>query len=258
MTIKEIKDLTKFLTDEEVDKIKKEIKSKENVLKSENMEEEEMVQVLNTLFAILVIEKTLESEIEGIEDLRAELEQELLESYEIYDSHMLKYKKEEKKKKKRWLLDFLFLSDRIHSQKNGIGASNKAINKLKGELNALKQQKSNDNLKAMVRNRDARFKDFYRIPKECRNPHHHHDSLIDKIRCEKRKEKFIKDVIGGKISRQNSLRVRNSHNHHHEADNVRVVAVGTLGTSREEERFREAKSKEMEGRNYQNNSKRRV
>ena len=54
MTIKEIKDLTKFLTDEDVDKIKNEIKSKESVLKSQDMDEKEMTQVLNTLFAIYI------------------------------------------------------------------------------------------------------------------------------------------------------------------------------------------------------------
>ena len=59
MTIKEIKDLTKFLTDKELEKIKEEIKSKESILKTQDVEEEEMGQVLNTLFAILVIEKTL-------------------------------------------------------------------------------------------------------------------------------------------------------------------------------------------------------
>lgn len=198
MTIKEIKGLTKFLTDEEVEKIKKEIKSKETVLKNEDMEEEEITQVLNTLFAILVIERTLESEIEGIEEIRAELEQELLESYEIYDSHMARYKKEEKKKKKNWLLDFLFLSDRINSQKKGIGATNKTIANLQKELSTLKQQKSNENLKQVVRDRrGTRFDEFLNMPRECRNPHHHHDSIIDQIRCERRKDKLVKDIIRG-------------------------------------------------------------
>ena len=117
MTISEIKNLTKFLTDEEAEKIKQEIKDKENVLKIQNMDEEEIGQVLNTLFAILVIEKTLELEIEGVEEIRADLEKELLEAYEIYDAYMIKYKKEEKKKKKNWLLNFLLLSDKVHSKK---------------------------------------------------------------------------------------------------------------------------------------------
>ena len=66
MSINEIKDLAKYLSDEEVEKIKKEIKDKENTLKGGSLDEEEMIQVLNTLFAVLVIEKALESEIEGI------------------------------------------------------------------------------------------------------------------------------------------------------------------------------------------------
>ena len=77
MTISEIKNLTKFLTDNDIQKIKEEIKSKETVLKSGNLEEEEIIQVLNTLFSILVIEKTLELEIEDIEEIRDELQDEL-------------------------------------------------------------------------------------------------------------------------------------------------------------------------------------
>ena len=178
MTIKEIKDLTKFLTDEDVDKIKNEIKSKEGVLKSQDMDEKEMTQVLNTLFAILVIEKSLETEIEGIEEIREELEKELMESYEIYDAHMAKYKNEEKKKKKkRWLLDFLLISDRVHSKKEGIGASNKMIASLQKELNTLKQQKSNENLKNAINDRDGDlYKEFCDIPGRCNDPRHrHHD-----------------------------------------------------------------------------------
>lgn len=176
MTIKEIKDLTRFLTDEEVDKIKNEIKSKEDVLKSQDMDEKEMTQVLNTLFAILVIEKTLETEIEDIEEIREELEKELMESYEIYDAHMAKYKSEEKKKKKkRWLLDFLLLSDRVHTKKEGIGTSNKMIASLQKELNNLKQQKSNENLRNALRDRDSDlYRDFCDIPGKCNDPRHDH------------------------------------------------------------------------------------
>ena len=73
MTINEIKELTRFLTEEEVNKIKEEIKNKEEILKGGNLDEEEMIQVLNTLFAIMVIEKTLESEIEGVEEIKEQL-----------------------------------------------------------------------------------------------------------------------------------------------------------------------------------------
>ena len=117
MTISEIKELTRFLSEEEIKKIKDEIKSKEDVLKNGNLDEEEMVQVLNTLFAVLVIEKTLESEIEGVEEIRDELEKELLECYNVYDSYMAKYRAQDKKKKKRWLLDFLVLSEDIRNKK---------------------------------------------------------------------------------------------------------------------------------------------
>lgn len=175
MTISEIKDLTKFLSEEEVEKIKKEIKSKEEILKSGKLDEEEMIQVLNTLFAILVIEKTLESEIEGVEEIREELEAELLEAYNIYDSYMDKSKSEEKKKKKRRLLDFLFLSDNIHSKRESIGASKKTINALQKELNDLKQQRSDQNLRDIVNKHDhSKFDRFCEKPQECRNPRHNH------------------------------------------------------------------------------------
>ena len=151
MTVKEIKNLAKFLTEEELDKIKKEIKSKEDILKKEDIEEEELGRVLNTLFSILVIEKTLENEIEGIEEMRDELERELLESYQIYDEHMAKYKKADKKKKKRnWLLDFLFLGDRVGAQKEGIGAANKKIDALRKELDHVKRQTSDANLEKVM------------------------------------------------------------------------------------------------------------
>ena len=176
MSISEIKDLTKFLTEEEVEKIKSEIKSKETILKSGNLDEEEMIQVLNTLFAILVIEKTLESEIEGVEDIREELEQELLEAYNIYDSYMEKTKKEEKKKKKkRFLLDFLFLSENIKSKKDNIGYANKTIDTMQRDLRELKQQTTDQNLKNVANKAGNRcFDKFCETPHTCKHPNDHH------------------------------------------------------------------------------------
>lgn len=209
MTIGEIKNLTKFLNDDDVEKIKEEIKSKETILKSDNMDEEEMTQVLNTLFAIMVIEKALESEIDGIEEIRAELEAELMESYQIYDAHMLKYKKEEKKKKKSWLINFLFLSDRIGAQKKGIGASDKTIENLKKELNQLKQQSSNENLKEVARGRKGnRFEDFCKTPHDCHNIFHDHDKSLEDRRDFKRIEKLDRAVREGRKT-ENLPRVHN-------------------------------------------------
>ena len=177
MTIKEIKDLTKFLTDKELEKIKDVIKSKVSIFKTLDVEEEEMGQVLNTLFAILVIEKTLENEKEGIEDIRAELEQELLEAYEIYDNHMARYKKEEKKKKKKnWLLDFLFMSEEMKNRKDAVGASKKEVAALQKELSKLRQMKSDENLKNIMHDRHGHdFDEFCKCWKECDNPFHNHD-----------------------------------------------------------------------------------
>jgi len=190
MTLNEIKDLTRFLSEEEVEKIKKEIKSKEDILKSGSLDEEEMIQVLNTFFAILVIEKTLEKEIEGVEEIRGELEEELLEAYNFYDSYMEKTKKDEKKKKKRNLLNFLFLSDHIHSRKEGIGMSNKTINRLQNELNQLKAQTSDQNLKSVVNNRRdrSRFDKFCDTPHNCKHPHHHHRDPMMRERMNERRE----------------------------------------------------------------------
>lgn len=195
MTISEIKNLTKFLNDDDIEKIKEEIKSKEVILKKDKMDDEEMTQVLNTLFAILVIEKTLESEIEGVEEIRAELEAELMESYQIYDSHMAKYKKEEKKKKKSWLINFLLLSDRVNTQKNGIGASEKTITNLKNELNELKRQRSNENLKEVAKGRRGKtFEDFCKTPHDCHNPFHDHDRHLENRRENKRLEKLERAI----------------------------------------------------------------
>lgn len=204
MTVNEIKKITKFLTDEDIEKIKQDIKSKESILKTEKMNENEMGQVLNTLFAILVIEKALEQEIEGIEEIRAELEQELLECYEIYDAYIAKYKKEEKKKKKRWLLDFLFLSDRIHSRKEGIGAANKEISSLKNELSNLKKQTSNANLGKVVKDLNgSRFSDFCELPNLCNNPFHHHDCDhgLDRRIDNRRRRQFFENLRNGRIDR---------------------------------------------------------
>ena len=149
MTINEIKDLAQKLKDADVERIKAEIKSKESILKNNDLDEEELGEVLNTLFSILVIEQAFEDEIEGVEEMRAELEQELMESYEKYDKHMAKYKKEkkeEKKKKRRWLLDFFALSEDIRNKKETLGDSKKLIGKMQSQINELKQQTSNDNL----------------------------------------------------------------------------------------------------------------
>ena len=211
MTISEIKKLTKFLTDEEVDNIKEEIKSKESILKKEDMDEDELGQVLNTLFAILVIEKTLESEIEGIEEIREELEQELMESYQTYDSYMDKYKKEDKKKKKRWLLDFLFLSDRISSQKEGIGSSKKTIDSLKKELNTLKEQRGNNNLKEIMKDRNGeKFDKFCNCPHECKHPHYHEEKNLRELRAERRHVKHIEDIMLGRNTREMHRRFHES------------------------------------------------
>ncbi len=173
MTINEIKGLTKFLDNEDVENIKKQIKDKEEILKSGKLDEEEMVQVLNSLFAILVIEKTLESQIEGVEEIRDQLESELLEAYEVYDSYMVKYKKEEKKKKKGWLLRFLSLSDIIHDKKESIGGANKAITEMKKDLKNLKEKRSDDNLKNVANKCNHDLDDFCHCHEECKNPLHY-------------------------------------------------------------------------------------
>lgn len=206
MTIKEIKDLTKFLTDKELEKIKEEIKSKESILKTQDVEEEEMGQVLNTLFAILVIEKTLENEIEGIEDIRAELEQELLEAYEIYDNHMARYKKEDKKKKKKnWLLDFLFMSEEMKNRKDAVGASKKEVAALQKELSKLRQMKSDENLKNIMHDRHGPdFDKFCNCWKECDNPFHDHDhdhrsDLLSELRDDIRDFRQAENILTGEI-----------------------------------------------------------
>lgn len=212
MTIKEIKDLTKFLTDEEVDKIKEEIKNKETTLKTENMEEEEMTKILNTLFAILVIEKTLENEIEDIENVRGELEQELLESYEMYDAHMALFKKREKKKKKRWLLDFLFIGDKISKQRKGIESANKTIARLSKELDNARSQKSNENLRNVIRDRRGpHFDHFCLFPEKCRHPHHSHrgENLLRDIRNKARFNRLIDNIANDRITGRNTHRLRN-------------------------------------------------
>lgn len=174
MTIDEIKGLTKYLSEEEIEKIKEEMKSKENVLKSGKLDEEEMINVLNSFFAILVIEKILESEIEDVEDLRAELENELLEAYQVYDSYMIKYKKDDKKKKKNWLLRFLSLSDLIHDKKQDIGGATKSIGAMQKQLNEIKQKKNDSNLQNVANKCNHDMEDFCSHPFHCDNPLHHH------------------------------------------------------------------------------------
>ncbi len=174
MTIGEIKDLTRFLSEEEVEDIKKQIKDKENILKGGNLEEEDMVHVLNSLFAILVIEKTLESNIEEVEELRGQLEGELTEMYMVYDSYLAKFKQEDKKKKKRnWLLDFLFMSENIRSKKETIGVSKKTMDRMQRELTQLRQERNEERLKEIAQgnNREA-FNRFCDCPDRQEHPGH--------------------------------------------------------------------------------------
>ena len=169
MTINEIKDLAKRLKEEDVEKIKEEIKSKESILKTNSLNEEELGEILNSLFSILVIEKAFEEEIEGVEEIRDDLEKELMDSYEQYDSYMLKFKKEGKKKKKKWLLNFLFLSDDIHNKRDSLGKANKLINRLQNQVNELKSQRTNDNMKKVCDHGHRRERDkFCDCSKDCR------------------------------------------------------------------------------------------
>lgn len=193
MTVTQIKDLTKFLSEEEVENIKKEIKEKENILKSGNLDEEELGNVLNTLFSILVIEKTLEQQVEGIEEIREELENELLEAYQTYDSYMERSQVDAKKKKKRrWLLEILGISEDIRNKKAGIGGANKSIEALKKELNSLKQQRSNENLKDIMKkeNRGKRreFREYLEKYQHCN--HHERYSNEYNIKNERNDNKI--------------------------------------------------------------------
>lgn len=173
MTVSEIKGLVRFLSEEDVEQIKQQIKDKEDILKGGNLDEEEMIQVLNTLFAVLVIEKTLELEIEDVEEIRAELEQELLECYEIYDSYMEKYKKQDKKNKKKWLLHFLGLSEDMSNKRKNIADSNKTINQLQKELNSLQQQRSNENLTNVAAKDHKAFNSFCDCLDKQKHPRRH-------------------------------------------------------------------------------------
>lgn len=214
MTISEIKNLTKFLTDEDVEKIKEEIKSKEKILKAGNLEEEELGNVLNSLFAILVIEKTLESQIDDVEEIRKELEDELLLAYQTYDEYILKYKKEDKKKKKHWLLNFLAFSDLIHDKKTTLGKADKSIEQMKTELEGLQKQKADSNLRKVV-NREGDSYDTFRqyhdkncpvakaIANEARrynqphphHHHHHHDGMVENRGTNRNAESRVKPHI---------------------------------------------------------------
>ncbi len=189
MTINEIKELTKYLSEEEIEKIKEEIKSKETILKSGNISDEELVNVLNSFFSILVIEKTLEKEIDEVEDIRAELEEELVASYNMYDQYMAQYKGEDKKKKKKknWLLNFFALSEDIRGKKEGIGVSSKTISSMQKEINDLKEKKSDSNLKDVVDGKDyEKYDDFCNCPHHHHHPHHHLDGLLRELGMEPR------------------------------------------------------------------------
>ena len=183
MTISEVKNLTKFLSEEDIDNIKKEIKSKEQILKGGKLDEGERTQVLNTLFAILVIEKTLELEIEEVENIRAELEAELTESYMIYDSYLEKSKADAKKKKKRrWLLDLLGISEDIRSKKEGLGVTKSTLGAMQADLNNLKQQKSNENLRDIMDRKHPRGLDrFMDHVHDCENPRNHCPKCCDEL-----------------------------------------------------------------------------
>lgn len=160
MTINEIKELAKKLKDADIERIKEEIKSKEAILKNNDLDEEELGEVLNNLFAILVIEQAFEDEVEGVEEMRAELEQDLMDAYENYDKHMAKYKKdkkeEKKKKKRRWLLDFFALSEDIRKKKETLGDSKKLINRMQNQIDQLKQQASDNNVEKACDHRRGR------------------------------------------------------------------------------------------------------
>ena len=228
MTIKEIKNLTKFLKDEDLDKIKEEIKSKESVLKTQDVPEEELGQVLNTLFAILVIEKTLETEIEGVEEIRAELEQELLEEYEVYDNHMAKYKKEEKKKKKKnWLLDFLFMSEEMKSRQDTIGASKKEVAAMQKELNTLRQLKSNENLRNVMKDLHGPcYNEFCDHIHKCDNPFHdhdHHDHHLGDLRDMIRERNFFDNVRSEEISRDRFINLGNDLARYFDANSATIA-----------------------------------
>lgn len=180
MTVSEIKDLAKKLKEEDVEKIKEEIKNKENILKVNTLDEEELMEVLNTLFSILVIEKALEDEIEGIEEIREELQNELMEAYQQYDDYMARYKKEDKKKKKRrWLLDLFMLSEDIKNKKNNLGESNKLINKMQNQINELRKQTSDDNVKEVCKHENRRARDNM-IKSRDRGGEVHHECCREK------------------------------------------------------------------------------
>ena len=207
MTIDDIKKLTKFLNDEDIEEIKKQIKSKEKILKEGKLEEEEMNKVLNTLFSILVLEKSLESEIEDIDELRKEIEEELMEAYQIYDSYMAKCKAEDKKKKKKWLLDFLRMSERIHSKKDALLASKKEIERLKKELDDARSQRRDERLRNVCNNEREREK-FCKYPRQCKNPYHHHQQELNERLGYRRIEKLTENVRNGQNTRINEERIR--------------------------------------------------
>ena len=106
----------------------------------------------------------------------------------------------------------MFLSDRVSAQKKGISASDKAIASLKKELNDLKQQKSDRYLRDAIRDRDGRgtkFKDFCDKPHECDHPHHHRDPFLRNMMNNRREERFIRNVMEGKIDRVRTFKTPN-------------------------------------------------
>lgn len=125
MTVCEIRNLTKYLNQQIAEEIKSKLQKEEMLLINSDYEEEEKIQILNTLYAILVLEKLLECEQEEIEESRLELEQELIESYEIYNLHKNKRKKEKKKKR---LMELWLLNEKNKNISRIIGGVNKTNN----------------------------------------------------------------------------------------------------------------------------------
>lgn len=231
MTISEIKSLTKFLTDEDVEKIKEEIKSKEKILKSGNLEEEELGNVLNSLFAILVIEKTLESQIDDVEEIRKELEDELLLAYQTYDEYILRYKKDEKKKKKHWLLNFLAFSDLIHDKKTTIGKADKSLAQMKSELEGLQKQKSDNNLRKVVNKEGDSYESFK----------DYHDKNCP-----------VAQALAAEAHRRGHRGYNHGHNHYDGYDRKRNVNVVKTGIETELNTNRTPSNPETEDRKTEN------
>ena len=92
-----------------------------------------------------------------------------------------------------------------------IGESSKTIDKLQKELNNLKRQKSDENLRNVVNEKMDSFDKFCECPHECKNPrhhHHNHEGLSERIR-----EKHAK--------------MEQRPNHHHERKKGAEVSMET-------------------------------